>query len=224
MLTHFNTPVLEVPSTWLDVETTGRNPRTDRVVQIGIVRFERGAETIGFGSYVNPGRPIPAEATAIHGITDEMVRTAPTLDAVLAVPVVQQLLANAQPGAYHGSFDRAFVPELFGDADWPHLDALSLIRVVDRFVSGKGRHQLGASCQRHGIEIGTAHSALDDARAAGKLFYTLAAGAIADASVKGKLPKAPTLGEYLKWQQWCDLFEWFRFNEWRSKAPPGAVV
>ena len=64
----------------VDVETTGMDPEVDRVIELGIVVFAYAAETGQVGSVVghfdgfeDPGRPIPSEVTAIHGITDEMV-------------------------------------------------------------------------------------------------------------------------------------------------------
>src|SRR5271165_7199163 len=65
----------------VDVETTGMDPKVDQVIELGIVVFEYAAETgqVGqvvrrFSGFEDPGRPIPMEVTAIHGIVDEMVK------------------------------------------------------------------------------------------------------------------------------------------------------
>src|SRR5690606_38877192 len=132
MIRYFNAPWRDVPTVWIDTETTGTRPSVDRVVQIGVCRIERGEVTGFFSSLVDPGIPIPAEASAVHGITDDDVRGAPRLAEVFANSTVRALLEGAQPGAYIAPFDRHFVPP-FGDWTWPWLDCLTVVRVVDRF-------------------------------------------------------------------------------------------
>ncbi len=69
---------LKNPIVFLDLETTGVNPRQDRIVEIAAVKLrpDGGRET--WKKRINPQRPIPAAVTAIHGITDADVATAPT--------------------------------------------------------------------------------------------------------------------------------------------------
>jgi DNA polymerase III alpha subunit (gram-positive type) len=176
MIRFFNHSWLEVPTAWIDTETTGIKAGYDKCVQIGVVRFEGGKVVDSGACEINPGMPIPPSATEIHGITDEMVKDAPTIEEWFSDPRTKRLLEGAQPGAYNASFDRNFVPPFGDDWTWPWVDSLSLVRKVDRFVSGKGRHKLTVAAQRHGIElIGKAHSAHTDATAAGQLFYKLGA-------------------------------------------------
>ena len=63
-------------SDWLviDTETTGIDPTAARVVELAAVKFRNGEPTARHGMRLNPGIPIPNEATAIHKITDEDVR------------------------------------------------------------------------------------------------------------------------------------------------------
>ena len=72
----------EVPApvayTVFDCETTGTTPELDEIVSLAAVRLDTaGVETARYASLVRPSRSIPAEATAVHGITDEDVVTAP---------------------------------------------------------------------------------------------------------------------------------------------------
>jgi DNA polymerase-3 subunit epsilon len=69
---------LKKPLAFLDLETTGVNPRLDRIVEIAVVKLrpDGGRET--WKRRINPQRPIPAAVTAIHGIRDADVATAPT--------------------------------------------------------------------------------------------------------------------------------------------------
>lgn len=210
MLTLFNEPWSAVPSVVLDVETTGVNPWLDGVVSFAAVRFERCVPVAEFYTVCDPGRPVPAESTAIHGLTDADVKGKPTIDDVFALPEVKALLEFAQPGAYNQGFDRLFVPpHAFADSNWPWFDPLTVIRVVDRYAKGSGRHKLPAACDRHGVEL-TAHNALSDARAAGLLLYKLGPEVFEDR----------TVGEALKLQREIEASEWFRFMGWLSKQPP----
>lgn len=210
MLSFFNRVWSEVPTAWIDTETTGVRAGFDRAVQVGIVRFEGGRAVGDFVSLVNPRIPIPREVSAIHGIIDDHVAGAPSVQSVFLLADVQRLLRDAQPAAYNGPFDRHFVPPFGEDWAWPWLDALSLVRVVDRFAKGKGRHKLEAACQRNGIALDKAHDAASDARAAGELFYKLAPGQYGRS----------TLGQVLHRQRLAEAESWFDFHSWLSKQPP----
>lgn len=215
MIKFFNTQWDEVPAAWIDTETTGVKPGKDRCVQIAVVRFEGGEPVGSVGDFVNPGIPIPEAATAIHGITDMAVSGAGPIEAFMARADVIALLAGAQPAAYNAPFDKHFVPPFGDDWTWPWLDALSLVRKVDRFAKGKGRHRLEASCQRHGIDLIGAHDATADATAAGKLLYKLG---------RQEFPKVYSLGQALSWQRRSEAEEWARFMGWLSTQPPKEEV
>jgi DNA polymerase III epsilon subunit-like protein len=67
-----------------DVETTGLSPIACRLVELCAIRFSLGEGQLEtFSTLINPGLPIPAEVSALHGITDEMVRDAPEAGAAL---------------------------------------------------------------------------------------------------------------------------------------------
>jgi DNA polymerase III epsilon subunit-like protein len=211
MLQWFNTPWPDVPVVFIDTETTGKNPGVDRAVQIGIARFQGGQCCARFSALVNPGMPIPSEATAIHGITDEDVSGAPPISEVFALQEVRAMLADAQPAAYNAPFDKHFVPPFGEDWTWPWLDTLSLVRHVDAYVRGPGRHKLANAAERHGVPLEHAHHAASDAVAAGVLFYKLAPGCVGV-----DLP----LGQLLRQQMEAEAAEWFRFHDWLSWQPP----
>jgi DNA polymerase III subunit epsilon len=100
-------PWNELPLVVIDFETTGRDSSEDRVVEIGLVGFERGEVSFREGLLVDPERPIPAEATNVHGITDDEVLGAPKFREVL--PRVVELLEGRLPVAYNADFDRGFL-------------------------------------------------------------------------------------------------------------------
>jgi len=210
VLKYFNDPWDSVPFVVIDVETTGKRPGYDRACQVGFVRFERGKE-VGYACFeVNPGIPIPAEATAIHGITDAMVANAPTMTEIFAHPTVIKLIADAQPCGFNSPFDRQFVPPFLEEWSWAWFDGLSVIRAIDRYAKGPGRHRLAACCERHGIELTNAHSAGADARATGQLWVKTAPRVFGRAS----------LGDALHKQGQIEVAERHRFLTWLSKRPP----
>lgn len=207
-----------VPIVVVDVETTGTVPGVDAAVQVALVRFEEGEPVDRFVTLLNPGRSIPIAATTIHGITEMAVKDAPRIGDVFVLSEVAALLKDAQPCAYNAQFDRAFVPlAAFSDWSWPWLDPLTMVRSVDRFVRGQGRHKLEAACGRRGITIAKAHDAGGDAEATGRLFYKIVPEIpyfAADANGPA------TVGELLQWQRTAEAGEWFRFNEWLARQPP----
>lgn len=211
MLKLFTLPWPSVPVVFIDTETTGVRPGVDCACQVALIRFEGGRPVGEFSALVNPGIAIPDAATAIHGITNERVRDAARIEDVFSCHEVQALLKDAQPAAYNAPFDRHFVPPFGEDWTWPWLDSLSLVRAVDRFVRGKGRHQLAVTAARHGIDLVDAHDALADARAAGQLFYKLA---------PDKFGPDATLGEVIRWQRIAETESWYDFTAWRARQPP----
>lgn len=202
----------EIPIVLLDFETTGLKPGIDRVVEVGLARFENRKLVAELGARIDPGIPIPAEATAIHGIGDADVEGAPTIDDFFAFTEPRTLLAGAQPAAFNAPFDKWFCPpSALADWTWPWLDTLTLVRHVDKYQSGKGRHKLSAACERHGIVLAKAHSAQDDARAAGELFFKLAERVVAD-----DMP----MGQLLCKMVGAAADDWIDFQSWLGKQPP----
>lgn len=94
--------VLDREILWFDLETTGVDAQTARVVEIAAARMNTdGAMSPAVATLVNPGVPIPPEATAIHGITDEMVADAPPFSDALVLAIVDQLTPETVLGGFN---------------------------------------------------------------------------------------------------------------------------
>lgn len=173
------TPWMELPIALLDVETTGRDSATDRVVELGIVIGRRGEIIERHEWLVNPERPIPPEAQAVHKISDEMVADKPTF-AAIAKDVVR-VLTGVVPAAYNASFDKGFVlaelqragiegellpSSLKPSVEW--LDPLVWARELQKYEKGKTLSDVTA---RLGIALDDAHRATADAEAALQVLY-----------------------------------------------------
>ncbi|MBD3222567.1 3'-5' exonuclease [bacterium] len=90
---------LDRPLVCFDLETTGTDIATDRVVQIALVRVEPDGRRTTLSTLVNPQRAIPPQATAVHGIKDEHVRNAPPFSQIRAE--VEEFLAGADLAGYN---------------------------------------------------------------------------------------------------------------------------
>lgn len=90
-----------------DLETTGLDPKRERIVEIGAVKFDRRGLIGRFSVLINPGVPMPAEASRINGITDDMLAGKPSLDEVL--PDFLLFIADAALIAHNAPFDCSFV-------------------------------------------------------------------------------------------------------------------
>lgn len=169
--------VANLPLVAIDTETTGRDPSTDRVVEVACVRYEGGKITLRKSWLVNPGRPIPQEAFEVHGISDDDVKDAPGFEAIL--PELLEALAGAIPLAYNAEFDRkqllaelgrvgapaAPPPAFQKNTEW--IDPLVWARELQKLEKSRA---LGDVAARLGIELSQAHRATDDAEAALNVF------------------------------------------------------
>jgi len=171
----------EEPVLILDCETTGLDTH-DRIIQLGLARFDRGKLVDTWGSLVWAGIEIPESATAIHGIRTVDVANAPPWIAVL--PQIVRMSRGAHVAAYNVEFDkRMFMSEMarvpvdmpmpIFDPHHRWIDPLVWTRSIERFVKGTGRHKLIKVCERRGIPLDNAHDAISDAVAAGRVLWDM---------------------------------------------------
>ena len=116
------------PIVFIDLETTGLSLSTDHIVEIAMVKIMPDGTRINKRKLINPGVPIPPSSTEIHGITDEMVKDAPTFKQ--AANEIKQFLDNCDLGGYNSNrFDVPMLMEEFLRAEM-NID-LSKQRMVD---------------------------------------------------------------------------------------------
>jgi DNA polymerase-3 subunit epsilon len=103
---------LTKPLAFIDLETTGINLGTDRIVEIAIVKILTDGTKSVKRKLINPGMPIPKGASDIHGITDEMVRDAPAFKQV--AQELKQMLDGCDLAGYNSNrFDIPLLMEEF---------------------------------------------------------------------------------------------------------------
>ncbi|HMN06982.1 MAG TPA: 3'-5' exonuclease [Flavobacteriales bacterium] len=124
------------PLAVFDLETTGTRIGHDRIVQIAIVRLMPDGSRDAWQSLINPGMPIPAEASAVHGITDADVADAPVLTDV-ADQVLAQLHGCDLAGFNVLRFDLPFLSEelyrIGVEWDSSNLRVIDALRIYHHF-------------------------------------------------------------------------------------------
>jgi len=156
---------LKRPLAIFDLETTGVNISTDRIVEISILKVSpEGTETVKTMK-INPGIPIPPESSMFHGIYDEDIKDAPTFK-----EVAQEFAAfidNADLAGYNSNkFDIPMLMEEFMRAGVDFSLEGRLFVDVQNIFHQMEQRTLKAAYQFYcGLELDNAHSAEDDVRA-----------------------------------------------------------
>ncbi|MYM18922.1 hypothetical protein GSY69_02730 [Brevibacterium sp. 5221] len=211
-----------------DLETTGVDPRTARIVTAALVEFDRGARREAYTWLADPGVEIPAAAAAVHGISTERART----EGMDRRAVVEQLCAaiadiTAAGGVLAGhniaydltvlqaECERLGISPAVREVHPPIVDTLVLDRRAEKYR--RGPRILQALAERWGVELVDAHSADADAAAAAAI--ALAIGA-ASAEIGGLSPAAVHAAQIAwKAEQAADLEAYLR-----AKRDPQARV
>ena len=155
--------------TVFDIETTGLSSTKDKITEIGAVKIRNGEIIDYFSSLINPEVPIPANIQELTGITDEMVKDAPTIDTVL--PKFLDFVGNSVIVAHNANFDVAFIrnaaKNMSLSVNNTILDTLELSRLLFPSLS---RHKLDIIAKHLGISLENHHRAVDDAKATSEIF------------------------------------------------------
>lgn len=160
---------LNAPLCAIDVETTGPHPRVDRIVQLGVVKVMPGErEWRKWKAYINPECAIPPEVTAIHGITDEIVRGALTFKEL--APKLASAFHGCDFLGYNVEFDLNFLIQEFarvaGDTKARQIINGRVIDPMHIYRKYHGRTLTDAVKQYLGEELEGAHDAGVDSEAA----------------------------------------------------------
>ena len=160
---------LDRPIAFFDLETTGVDPATDRIVEICVLRACPDGSEESLTRRVDPLRPIPPEATAVHGIRDEDVRGKPAFSEI--APVLLDFLADADLSGFNvARFDLPLLEREFREAG---LDlGLDRRRVIDAMTifHRKEPRDLSAAVRFYLLrDHEGAHGARADVRAAAEV-------------------------------------------------------
>ncbi|KND59115.1 DNA polymerase III epsilon subunit [Candidatus Burkholderia verschuerenii] len=149
------------PIVFVDLETTGGTFGVDRITEIGIV--EVGPNGMSqWTSLVNPGKPIPSFIQQLTGITNEMVRNAPSFEE-LATGLLDRMRGRLFI-AHNAHFDHSFLKSEFKRIGLRFApDVLCTVQLSRAVYPGESRHGLDALVERHALVPSARHRALADA-------------------------------------------------------------
>lgn len=208
-----------------DTETTGTDTTTDRIVTAAFIRIQPGAEPAARTWLINPGVDIPAEATAVHGITSQRARDEGMDPRTALGEIIHELECALTLGvpliAYNAPFDltildrecrRHGITAAVGDALREHsatvIDPLVLDKHVDRYR--RGSRKLADVCVHYGTRIDGAHDASHDALAAARVAWQIASrnpeiaamdlAELHQLQIKARAGQAASFGDYLRRQ------------------------
>lgn len=152
----------------VDIETTGLNANTDKIIEVGAVKIHGGQCISTFSSFINPHGAIPPEIVNLTGITDDMVCSAPDEDEVLRQ--FKDFVGDAVLVAHNAQFDLGFIRQhgqKYGlTFDNPVLDTLTLAR---QLFKGLKHYRLDTLASHLHISMDNHHRAVDDARTAASI-------------------------------------------------------
>jgi DNA polymerase-3 subunit epsilon len=162
-----------------DTETTGLDFAVDRVVEIGCVELINHIPTgREFHVYLNPERPMPTDAFAVHGLSDTFLADKPRFAAVAEELVA--FLADSVLIAHNAEFDVGFIN---AELRRVGMGGIEHFQVVDTLALARRRHPAGpnsldALCGRYGIDLSkrTLHGALLDAALLADVYIELLGG------------------------------------------------
>lgn len=163
-----------------DTETTGLRPTNgDRLVEIGCVEMVNRVETgRSFHSYFNPGRSMPSEAEAVHGLSERFLSDKPTFEEMCEA--LLDFIGDSPLVAHNAAFDFGFINHELGTCGRPTvctsrmIDTLAIAR--QKFPGAK--HSLDALCTRFGVDrsLRIKHGALIDAQLLAQVYVELTGG------------------------------------------------
>ena len=166
----------------VDIETTGLDPRMDKIIQIGALRVRDGEVTDTFRTYVNPGRKISERITELTGIRDKTVADAPVIGDVL--PEFLTFAGEEVLLGHHVIFDYSFLKRAAVNEGYPfERQGMDTLKIARRFLPELESRSLPFLCKHYGISH-RAHDALADARATMELYHRLCQDFPVDAKYK----------------------------------------
>jgi DNA polymerase-3 subunit epsilon len=156
-------PLSDLPVVVIDLETTGLDPREDRVVEIAMLSSDGTLDTLV--------RPVPARTfDGPHDLSPRAVRAAPSFCDI--VDVVRRSLAGRLIVGHNVAFDIAFLEAEF--RRWGHplgpMPFICTVALADMLGLDHERRRLSFACERYGVALLQPHVALEDAHAARELF------------------------------------------------------
>lgn len=155
----------------VDLETTGLNPKKDRIIEIGVVKVENNVVVEEWGTFVNPGRQLDERVVELTGIQDRQLEQAPSIDE--ALPRLLGLLDSPVLLGHSVIFDYSFIKKAAVDRRIPfEKEGIDTLKIARKYLPELESRSLEYLCRHYAISH-RAHRALCDARATVELYQKL---------------------------------------------------
>lgn len=158
----------------IDLETTGLNPKTDRIIEIGAVKVEHGVKTASYETFVNPGRALEERIVSLTGITDADLAGAPEIEMVL--PEILDFIGDLPLLGHSILFDFSFLKKAAVNHKLTfEREGIDTLKIARKYLPELESRSLDYLCGYYGIAH-KAHRALEDAGATVTLYEKLIEG------------------------------------------------
>lgn len=155
----------------IDLETTGLNPKTDKIIEIGAVKIVNGKEVEKFQTLINPGRVLDDRIIGLTGIEDDDLKSAPYIDDVF--DSLLSFLGDYPLLGHSIIFDYSFLKkEAVNRKVTFEKNGIDTLKIARKYLDSLEHRNLGFLCEYYNIPI-KAHRALEDARATYILYEKL---------------------------------------------------
>lgn len=155
----------------IDLETTGLNPKTDKIIEIGAVKVLEGQRKGTFSTFVDPGRKLEQKIVELTGITDEMLADAPRIEEVF--PELLEFTEDLPLLGHSVLFDFSFLKKAAVNQKLDFdKEAVDTLKIARKYLTGLEHRSLDYLCGYYGIPH-HAHRALADAEATSVLYERL---------------------------------------------------
>lgn len=156
----------------IDVETTGLNPLTDRIIEIGIVFIEDGSEVSRYSQLIHPGRRLPSTISSLTGITANMIEESPLFEEVASQ--ISEMTTGYILVGHNVHFDYSFVKNEMRKSGLSFSRKTICTAELSRlFFPSKKSHSLKSLCRNFAITNTQPHRALPDAAATALAFMEM---------------------------------------------------
>ena len=155
----------------IDLETTGLNPKKDKIIEIGAVKVENGKVVDTFETFVNPHRPLEEHVANLTGICEENLKNAPDITEVL--PKVMDFVGQEVLLGHSILFDYSFLKKAAVDQKlkFERL-GVDTLKIARKYLPDLESRTLDFLCKHYEIPH-VAHRALEDAKATVELYFKL---------------------------------------------------
>lgn len=155
----------------IDLETTGLNPKLDKIIELGAVRVENGVQTGTYETLVNPGRKLEERIVSLTGICDADLADAPAIDQIL--PQVLAFMGELPLLGHSILFDYSFLKKAAVNHKLTfEREGIDTLKIARKYLPELESRSLEYLCGYYGI-VHQAHRALEDARATAALYEIL---------------------------------------------------